>query len=61
MAKTIQAVRGMNDVLPGESSSWQFLDDTLRDVVHAYGYQEILLPLLEKTEWFKRSQWLLVV
>jgi histidyl-tRNA synthetase len=55
MAKTLQAVRGMNDVLPGESSSWQFLDDTLREVVHAYGYQEIILPLLEKTELFKRS------
>ena len=55
MAKTLQAVRGMNDVLPGESSSWQFLDDTLREVVHAYGYQEIVLPLLEKTELFKRS------
>ncbi len=55
MAKTIQAVRGMNDILPGESSGWQFLDDTLRDVVHAYGYQEIMLPLLEKTELFKRS------
>ena len=55
MAKTIQAVRGMNDILPGESSSWQYLEDTLRAVVHAYGYQEIRLPLLEKTELFKRS------
>jgi histidyl-tRNA synthetase len=55
MAKTLQAVRGMNDILPGESSGWQFLDATLRDVVHAYGYQEIMLPLLEKTELFKRS------
>ena len=55
MAKTLQAVRGMNDILPGESSGWQFLDDTLRDVVHAYGYQEIMLPLVEKTELFKRS------
>jgi histidyl-tRNA synthetase len=55
MAKTIQAVRGMNDILPGETSSWQYLEDTLRDVVHAYGYQEIRLPLLEKTELFKRS------
>ena len=45
----------MNDILPGESSGWQFLDATLRDVVHAYGYQEIMLPLLEKTELFKRS------
>ena len=55
MAKTIQAVRGMNDILPGETSSWQYLEDTLREVVHAYGYQEIRLPLLEKTELFKRS------
>ena len=45
----------MNDILPGESSVWQYLEDTLRDVVHAYGYREIRLPLLEKTELFKRS------
>lgn len=55
MAKTLQAVRGMNDILPGESSGWQYLEDTLREVVHAYGYQEIRLPLLEQTELFKRS------
>jgi histidyl-tRNA synthetase len=45
----------MNDILPGETSAWQYLEDTLRDVVHAYGYREIRLPLLEKTELFKRS------
>ena len=50
MAKTIQAIRGMKDILPGESSAWQYLEDTLRDVVNAYGYSEIRLPLLEKTE-----------
>jgi len=55
MANTIQAIRGMKDILPGESSAWQYLEDTLRDVVHAYGYREIRLPLLEKTELFKRS------
>jgi histidyl-tRNA synthetase len=55
MAKTLQAVRGMNDILPGDSSGWQYLEDTLREVVHAYGYQEIRLPLLEQTELFKRS------
>ena len=55
MSRTLQAVRGMNDILPGESSVWQYLEDTLRDVVHAYGYREIRLPLLEKTELFKRS------
>ena len=55
MAKTLQAVRGMNDILPGESSAWQSLEACLRDVVQSYGYQEIRLPLLEKTELFKRS------
>ena len=55
MANTIQAIRGMKDTLPGESAAWQYLEDTLRDVVHAYGYSEIRLPLLEKTELFKRS------
>ena len=55
MAKTIQAVRGMNDILPGESAAWQFLEDTLRRVISSYGYREIRLPLLEKTELFKRS------
>jgi histidyl-tRNA synthetase len=55
MAKTIQAVRGMNDMLPAETAAWQHLEETLRSVVHAYGYHEIRLPLLEKTELFKRS------
>jgi histidyl-tRNA synthetase len=55
MAKTIQAVRGMNDILPAETAAWQHLEETLRSVVHAYGYHEIRMPLLEKTELFKRS------
>jgi histidyl-tRNA synthetase len=55
MANTIQAIRGMKDTLPGESAAWQYLEDALHDVVHAYGYSEIRLPLLEKTELFKRS------
>jgi histidyl-tRNA synthetase len=55
MAKTIQAVRGMNDILPAGSAAWQHLEQTLRSVVHAYGYHEIRMPLLEKTELFKRS------
>jgi len=55
MAKTIQAVRGMNDILPVQSACWQYLEGVLRDVIHAYGYSEIRLPLVEKTELFKRS------
>jgi len=55
MSKTIQAVRGMNDTLPGDTAAWQYLEAVLRSVVHAYGYSEIRLPVVEKTELFKRS------
>jgi len=55
MAKTIQAVRGMNDILPAETAAWQHLEEALRSVVHTYGYHEIRMPLLEKTELFRRS------
>jgi len=55
MARSIQAVRGMNDILPELTSSWQHLENTLRRVIQTYGYREIRLPLLEKTELFKRS------
>ena len=50
MARSIQAVRGMNDILPAQTAAWQHLEAVLRDVVHAYGYSEIRMPLLEKTE-----------
>jgi len=55
MKPTLQAVRGMNDVLPSVSHVWQFFEDTVRDWLTAYGYREIRLPLVEKTELFVRS------
>jgi len=55
MANTLQAVRGMNDILPRQSPAWQFVEDSVRAVVEAYGYQEMRLPIVEKTELFKRS------
>ena len=55
MAKAFQAIRGMNDILPAESALWQSLETTAREVLAAYGYQEIRLPLVEKTELFARS------
>jgi histidyl-tRNA synthetase len=55
MTDALQAVRGMNDILPAHTASWQHLEGSLRRVIHAYGYREIRLPLLEKTELFKRS------
>ena len=55
MSGTIKAVRGMHDTLPDTSPSWQYLEATIRDILETYGYQEIRLPLLEKTELFERS------
>jgi histidyl-tRNA synthetase len=51
----IQSVRGMNDILPGESGLWQQVEEVARRALAAYGYSEIRLPLLERTELFARS------
>lgn len=55
MAGKIQAIRGMHDILPEQSPFWQFAEQVIRDVLCAYGYSEIRLPIVEKTELFKRS------
>lgn len=51
----IQAVRGMNDILPGDTPYWQRLEAEIRGVLAQYGYREIRFPVVEKTELFKRS------
>lgn len=55
MAKNIQAIRGMHDLLPDQIGLWQRLEDGARRVLESYGYQEIRTPLVEVTELFKRS------
>ncbi len=55
MVNNIQAIRGMHDVLPEQTPLWQYAELTLRGVLSAYGYSEIRLPIVEKTELFKRS------
>jgi len=55
MANNIQAIRGMHDVLPDQTPRWQFVEQQVREVLAAYGYAEIRLPIVEKTELFKRS------
>ena len=55
MAKTIQAVRGMNDVLPDQAPLWEFFEDAVRGWLAQYGYRNIRMPILEKTELFVRS------
>lgn len=54
MAK-IKAIRGMNDILPEQTPVWQYLEKTVKDVLSAYGYSEIRMPVVEQTNLFKRS------
>lgn len=55
MANTIQAIRGMNDLLPDQSPAWQQVESIIRNVAASYGYSEIRMPVLESTQLFKRS------
>jgi histidyl-tRNA synthetase len=55
MARALQAVRGMNDILPEDSPRWQFVEDTARAVLESYGFRELRTPIVEKTELFRRS------
>ena len=54
MAK-IQAIRGMNDLLPEQSPVWQYFECQVHQVLSSYGYREIRMPVVEQTELFKRS------
>lgn len=55
MSKKIQAIRGMNDILPSQSPVWQYLEGTVKELLASYGYNEIRMPILEQTNLFKRS------
>ncbi len=55
MSKAIQAIRGMNDLLPEALSLWQRIEQVAETVLTAYGYREIRFPIIEKTELYKRS------
>ncbi|AQT59237.1 histidine--tRNA ligase [Cellvibrio sp. PSBB023] len=53
--KKIQAIRGMNDLLPADSPLWQYVESVVTDILARYAYQEIRFPIVESTELFKRS------
>lgn len=55
MTQSIQAIRGMNDILPSDSPYWQKIEACLYRIARNYGYQEIRLPIVESTHLFKRS------
>ena len=51
----IQAIRGMNDILPEQSPLWEFFEDIVRDWLASYGYKNIRMPIVEQTGLFKRA------
>ncbi|MFT7389462.1 MAG: histidyl-tRNA synthetase [Candidatus Endobugula sp.] len=51
----IQAIRGMNDLLPQQSATWQHLESTVSTLLDQYLYHEIRFPIMENTDLFKRS------
>ena len=55
MSKAIQAIRGMNDLLPETLALWQRIEQSAETVLAAYGYREIRFPIIEKTELYRRS------
>ncbi len=55
MSKKIQAIRGMNDLLPADSNIWSFLDSTINNIMLSYGYKYCRTPNLEATETFSRA------
>ncbi|MDP2574760.1 histidine--tRNA ligase [Vibrio penaeicida] len=55
MAKTIQAIRGMNDCLPTQSPLWQKVESAVKHVISAYGYSEVRMPIVEMTHLFSRA------
>lgn len=55
MAKIIQAIRGMNDILPETSGRWAAVENLLRGIATNYGYREIRFPIVESTELFVRT------
>ncbi len=55
MSQALQAVRGMNDILPDEAFFWELFEDTIRSWLKGYGYRPIRMPIVEPTPLFKRA------
>lgn len=55
MSNKIQAIRGMNDLLPKDSGLWLSLEKTIFDLFISYGFKNIRTPIVEKTDTFCRA------
>ena len=55
MSQALQAVRGMNDILPDEAEFWELFEETVRSWLKSYGYRPVRMPVVEPTPLFKRA------
>ena len=55
MSQSLQAIRGMNDILPADSVWWLSFEQTVQRWLKRYGYQNIRMPLVEQTALFRRA------
>lgn len=55
MSKPLQAIRGMNDILPEQTPLWRYFEGTVANLLDGYGYRQMRMPIVEFTELFKRS------
>ncbi len=55
MSKSLQAIRGMNDILPEQTPLWRYFEATVAGLLDNYGYRQIRMPIVEFTDLFKRS------
>ena len=55
MSQTLQAIRGMNDILPADAELWEQFEESVRDWLAAYGYRPIRMPMVEPTPLFSRA------
>ena len=53
--KALQAVKGMNDILPDAAEFWEVFEETVRSWLKGYGYRPIRMPIVEPTPLFKRA------
>jgi len=51
----ITAIKGIKDILPEDAPTWNYIESIARQVFSAFGFREIRVPIMEKTELFKRS------
>jgi histidyl-tRNA synthetase len=55
MGNTVESLIGIHDILPSQAAKWHFIESIAREVFESFGYSEIRIPVIERTELFART------